>query len=91
MQHLLSQTCLASCHLAAQGCGKGCDNMSAVVVVLKPFSPFTKGDHEIDLNQLPPMPALDDFSPEFHGVPFHSPKSCITASAQAGCSFRVQT
>ncbi len=55
--------------LALQGCGKGCDNMSAVVVVLKPFSPFTKGDHEIDLNQLPPPPPLDDFSPEFHGVP----------------------
>lgn len=52
-----------------QGCGKGCDNMSAVVVVLKPFSPFTRTEHEVDLNQLPPMPALDDISPEFHGMP----------------------
>ncbi len=53
--------------LDVQGCGKGCDNMSAVVVVLKPFSPFSKGDREVDLNALPPMPALDDISPEFHG------------------------
>ena len=50
-----------------QGCGKGCDNMSAVVVVLKPFSPFTKGEHEVDLAQLLPPPSLDDISPEFHG------------------------
>ena len=50
-----------------QGCGKGCDNMSAVVVVLKPFSPFTKAEHEVDLGQLLPPPSLDDISPEFHG------------------------
>jgi len=55
--------------IAMQGCGKGCDNMSAVVVVLKSFSPFTRNEHEVDLNQLPPMPALDDISPEFHGMP----------------------
>ena len=59
--------------LNAQGCGKGCDNMSAVVVVLKRFSPFTQNDHEVDLNALPPMPALDDISPEFHGEPAPSP------------------
>ncbi|CAL5218962.1 g716 [Coccomyxa viridis] len=68
-----------------QGCGKGCDNMSAVVVVLKPFSPFTKGDHEIDLNQLPPPPPLDDFSPEFHDstteLPTPEPSSQQSASS----------
>lgn len=74
--------CLISClyehsyhrfvYLNAQGCGKGCDNMSAVVVVLKPFSPFTQNNHEVDLNALPPMPALDDISPEFHGEPASS-------------------
>ena len=46
--------------------------MSAVVVVLKLFSPFTQNDHEVDLNALPPMPALDDISPEFHGEPASS-------------------
>ena len=46
--------------------------MSAVVVVLKPFSPFTQNNHEVDLNALPPMPALDDISPEFHGEPASS-------------------
>ena len=50
--------------------------MSAVVVVLKPFSPFTKLDHEIDLNKLPPPPSLDDFSPEFHGAPLLHPAAC---------------
>lgn len=43
--------------------------MSAVVVVLKPFSPFNKIEHEVDLAQLPPPPALEDISPEFHGDP----------------------
>ncbi len=63
--------------------------MSAVVVVLKPFSPFTKGDHEIDLTQLPPPPALDDFSPEFHGVLFHlALVTRITTCAVVGCSVR---
>ena len=56
--------------------------MSAVVVVLKPFSPFTKSDHEIDLNQLPPPPALDEFSPEFHGRPPQHLGECISIPAQ---------
>ena len=48
-----------------QGCGKGCD---------------TRNEHEVDLNQLPPMPALDDISPEFHGMPdypLHSMHTCL--------------
>ena len=68
--------------LNAQGCGKGCDNMSAVVVVLKHFSPFTQNDHEVDLNALPPMPALDDISPEFHG---EAASSLLRLAVKATC------
>ena len=73
--------------VVAQGCGKGCDNMSAVVVVLKQFSPFTKLEHEINLNQLPPPPSLDDFSPEFHGAPLLHFAACTTTSAGVAALF----
>ncbi|CAL8469876.1 g9418 [Coccomyxa elongata] len=47
------------------GCGKGCDNMSALVVVLKHFSPFSSGDKEVDLATLPPPPAPEELDPMF--------------------------
>ncbi len=52
-----------------QGCGKGCDNMSALVVVLKHFSPFSSGDKEVDLASLPPPPAPEELHPMFLGDP----------------------
>ena len=51
-----------------KGCGKGCDNMSAVVVVLRPFSPFGAGNAEVDLDKLPKPPCLDEIDPIFHGA-----------------------
>ena len=43
--------------------------MSAMVVVLKPFSPFSGGDAEVDLGQLPPPPTDDEVDPIFHSEP----------------------
>ena len=54
--------------LNAQGCGKGCDNMSAMVVVLKPFSPFTNGEAEVDLAKLPPPPTDEQVDPMYHSA-----------------------
>jgi hypothetical protein len=51
-----------------QGCGKGCDNMSAMVVVLKPFSPFSAGDAEVDLARLPPPPTDAQVDPIYHSA-----------------------
>ncbi len=45
--------------------------MSALVVVLKQFSPFAAGDKEIDLASLPPPPAPEELDPMFMGE--HSP------------------
>lgn len=54
-----------------QGCGKGCDNMSAMVVVLKPLSPFSGGDADVDLTRLPPPPTDAEVDPLFHSAQPH--------------------
>ncbi len=41
--------------------------MSALVVVLKHFSPFSSGDKEVDLATLPPPPAPEELDPMFLG------------------------
>ena len=47
--------------------------MSALVVVLKQFSPFSAGDKEIDLSTLPPPPAPEELHPMFMGEPSLTP------------------
>ena len=42
--------------------------MSAMVVVLKPFSPFCGGDADVDLARLPPPPTDDEVDPLFHSA-----------------------